>query len=67
MRFTSVTIAGALVGAAMASRVPVSALRRAFAVFLLVVGGMVLYKNRTALGGTTPETARSDTMTSTDR
>jgi uncharacterized membrane protein YfcA len=67
-RFTAVTIAGALAGAAMASRVPVSTLRRAFAVFLLVVGGVVLYKNRSALGGgTTPESGRSDTMTSIDR
>jgi len=66
-RFTAVTIAGALVGAAMASRVPVSALRRAFAVFLLVVGGVMLYKNRDALGSTTRETARSDSMTSITR
>ena len=64
-RFTAVTIAGALVGAAMASRVPVTALRRAFAVFLLVVGGVVLYKNRAALGSTPTEPARNDTTTST--
>jgi uncharacterized membrane protein YfcA len=65
-RFTAVTIAGAVVGSAMASRVPVTALRRAFAVFLLVVGGVVLYKNRAALGTTGPE-PRTDTMSSITR
>ena len=62
-RFTAVTIAGALVGAAMASRVPVAALRRAFAVFLLAVGGVVLFKNRDALGSTIPLRGRTDTVT----
>ena len=66
-RFTAVTIAGALVGAAMASRVPVTALRRAFAVFLLAVGGLVLYKNRDALGIPTRAQARSDALTSAIR
>jgi uncharacterized membrane protein YfcA len=66
-RFTAVTIAGALVGAAMASRVPVTALRRAFAVFLLAVGGVVLYKNREALGIPTGAQARSDALTSAIR
>jgi len=64
-RFTAVTIAGALVGAALASRVPVAALRRAFAVFLLAVGGVVLYKNRDALGSPPRAPARSDALTST--
>jgi uncharacterized membrane protein YfcA len=65
-RFTAATIAGALVGAAMASRVPVTALRRAFAVLLLAVGGVVLYKNGAALGSTAPE-RRTATMTSITR
>ena len=64
-RFTAVTIAGALVGTAMASRVPVTALRRAFAVFLLVVGGVVLYRNRAALGTTPTEPARNYATTFT--
>ena len=64
-RFTAVAIAGALVGAALASRVPVAALRRAFAVFLLAVGGVVLYKNRDALGSPPRAPARSDALTST--
>lgn len=52
-RFTTVTVAGALIGAAMTRVVSVNVLRRAFAVFLLVVGGFVLYRNRDALGATT--------------
>jgi uncharacterized membrane protein YfcA len=48
--FTGTAIAGALVGTAVVSRVPQAALKRGFAVFLLVIGGFVLYKNRNALG-----------------
>jgi uncharacterized membrane protein YfcA len=51
----------------MASRVPVTALRRAFAIFLLAVGGVVLYKNREALGIPTGAQARSDALTSAIR
>jgi uncharacterized protein len=66
-RFTAATIAGALVGTAMVSRVPVNALRRAFAVFLLAVGGVVLYKNRDALGIPTRDPAQSTPVTSSIR
>jgi uncharacterized protein len=45
-RFTAAAVAGALVGSALAERVPQGALKRAFAVFLLAVGGFVLYVNR---------------------
>jgi len=45
-RFTAATVAGALAGTALVSRVPQSALKRGFAVFLFAVGGFVLYMNR---------------------
>jgi uncharacterized membrane protein YfcA len=65
-RFTAVTIASALVGTALVNRVPVPALRRAFAVFLLAVGGVVLYRNRDALGTATHEPEQGDAITSTN-
>lgn len=46
--FTAAAVAGALVGTALVSRVPQAALKRGFAVFLLAMGGFVLYKNRDA-------------------
>lgn len=59
--FTAASVAGALVGAALASHVPQAALKRGFAVFLLAVGGFVLYENRdvfrTSASSTTPSTA----------
>jgi hypothetical protein len=48
--FTAAAVAGALVGTALAARVPQAALKRAFAVFLLAAGAFVLYQNRGALG-----------------
>jgi hypothetical protein len=48
--FTAAAVAGALVGTALAARVPQAALKRAFAVFLLAAGAFVLYQNRSALG-----------------
>ena len=50
--FTTATVVGALAGAAMASHVRTTTLRRAFAVLLVAGGGMVLYKNRDAFGTT---------------
>ncbi len=47
--FTAIAVAGALVGTALASRVPQAALKRAFAVFLVILAVFVLYKNRNAL------------------
>jgi uncharacterized membrane protein YfcA len=44
--FTAVAIAGILLGTHLVRRVPQHALRRAFGVFLLVMGGFVLYQNR---------------------
>lgn len=46
--FTTIAVAGALVGTALASRVPQAALKRAFAVLLLLLAVVVLYKNRNA-------------------
>lgn len=50
-RFTAAAVAGALVGAALAARVPQGALKRTFAVLLLVTGAFVLVQNRGALRG----------------
>ena len=50
--FTAAAAAGALGGAAMMRRVPVSVLQRSFAVLLLAVGTFVLSKNLLALGST---------------
>ena len=47
--FTAVAVGGAIAGSALASRVPQAALKRGFAVFLLAVGGFVLYRSRAAL------------------
>jgi uncharacterized protein len=44
--FTAAAVLGAIVGGAIAPRVPQATLRRAFAWFLLVIGTMVLYQNR---------------------
>ena len=46
--FTAAAVAGALVGTALVARVPQPALKRGFAVFLLAMGGFVLYRNRDA-------------------
>jgi uncharacterized membrane protein YfcA len=46
LQFTSLAIAGALAGSALAARVPVSALKRGFAFFLIAMSGFVLYQNR---------------------
>ena len=46
--FTAVAVVGALAGTALAARVPQATLKRAFAVFLFVMGGFVFYKNRSA-------------------
>ena len=46
--FTTAAVAGALVGTMLVSRVPQAALKRGFGVFLLAVGGFVLFQNRNA-------------------
>jgi hypothetical protein len=47
--FTATAASGALVGTLLGTRVPQAALKRAFGVFLLVVGGFVLARNRDVL------------------
>jgi len=49
--FTAVAVAGILVGTSLVRFVPADALKRSFAVFLLLVGGFVLYQNRAAIAG----------------
>jgi len=44
--FTTVTVTGILVGTSLVRYVPQEALRRAFAVFLVVMAGFILYQNR---------------------
>jgi uncharacterized membrane protein YfcA len=45
-KFTALALVGMIVGVAASSRVPQAALKRGFAVFLIVTGSFVLYKNR---------------------
>ena len=49
--FTSVAVTGILVGTRLVRFVSQRALRRAFAVFLIVLGAMILYQNRATLRG----------------
>ena len=51
LEFTAVSVLGALVGTALAARVPQAALKRGFAVFLLAAGTFVLYRNRDVFRG----------------
>jgi uncharacterized membrane protein YfcA len=58
--FTAVAAAGILAGTALVRFVSAGALRRAFGVFLLLVGAFVLYQNRAALSQSpTPDRTRS--------
>jgi uncharacterized protein len=47
--FTTVSIGGILLGTYLVRYVPQETLRRAFAVFLVVMGAFILYQNRTVL------------------
>lgn len=49
--FAIFTVVGILAGSRMAARVPQGRLRRAFALFLLVAGVLILYENRVAFPG----------------
>jgi uncharacterized membrane protein YfcA len=44
--FTACAVAGILAGSRLAGRIPARTLRRAFAIFLLVMGSFMLYRNR---------------------
>jgi hypothetical protein len=61
--FTAVAVAGILAGTYLVRLVSADALRRAFAVFLLVMGGLVFYQNRHVLtrsGELEPSATRAD-------
>lgn len=60
LAFTAVAILGILLGTRLVRHVSADALRRAFAVFLLVMGAFILYKNRAALLPSAGEPARGD-------
>lgn len=49
--FTGVAIAGILIGTSLVRFVPAASLRRGFAVFLTVVGALMLYQNRDVFTG----------------
>jgi len=49
--FTAVAVAGALAGTALAEHVPQATLKRAFALFLLAMGGFVLHQSRDVFRG----------------
>jgi uncharacterized membrane protein YfcA len=47
--FTAIAVAGILIGTRLVRYVPQEVLRRAFAIFLVAMGALVLYQNRGAL------------------
>jgi len=47
--FTACAVAGILAGGRLAGRLPARTLRRAFAIFLLLMGSFMLYRNRAVL------------------
>ena len=49
--FTAIAVAGAAAGTAIVGSIPQERLRRIFAVFLLGVGGFIMYRNRDVLIG----------------
>lgn len=47
--FTACAVLGILAGSRLAGRIPAPSLRRAFAIFLLLMGSFMLYRNRAVL------------------
>lgn len=47
--FTAVSVGGVLLGTSLVRFVPQHALKRAFSVFLVVMGGFILYRNRSVI------------------
>jgi uncharacterized protein len=47
--FSSIAVAGIATGTRIVRHIPAAALRRAFAVFLVLMGGLILYQNRIVL------------------
>jgi uncharacterized protein len=58
--FAAIAVAGILLGAWLVRFVPQHALQRSFAIFLVVMGGFILYQNRGVMhlgGSSSPDTA----------
>ncbi|GAA4371007.1 sulfite exporter TauE/SafE family protein [Agromyces bauzanensis] len=49
LAFTAIAIAGSFIGSALAGKVPETALRKGFGIFVLVVGGFVIFQEAPAL------------------
>ncbi|WP_136708887.1 sulfite exporter TauE/SafE family protein [Agromyces sp. H66] len=49
LAFTALAIAGSFIGSALAGKVPETALRKGFGIFVLVVGGFVIFQEAPAL------------------
>jgi uncharacterized membrane protein YfcA len=64
--FTAVAAVGALGGTLLVNRLPQASLKRAFALFLLVMGGFVLYSNREAFRATAAIASPVDSASSAD-
>jgi hypothetical protein len=60
--FTALAVAGILVGSRMARQVPQVALRHGFAVFLVLMGGFVLYQNRGVVTAALEAPVRAQTV-----
>jgi uncharacterized membrane protein YfcA len=60
-RFTAAAAIGAIAGTMLGAHVPQATLKRGFAVFLLAVGGFVLYRSRGALHGVSRSHAPAST------
>ncbi len=55
--FTGIAAVGILAGTALVRRVPATSLKRAFAVFVLVMGVFILYQNRSVFSRTPADSA----------
>lgn len=60
--FSAVAIAGILLGTYLVRYVPQHALQRAFAMFLVVMGGFILYQNRAVIIPGSPPVAEAATV-----
>ena len=62
--FAAVATGGILVGARLSRRVPAAQLQRAFALFLVAMGGFILYQNRAAVLPERPAPEAQDVVVS---
>jgi uncharacterized protein len=58
--FTAIAVGGMLVGTTLAKSISQSALKQGFAVFLVLMSGFVLYKNRGVFSRRAPDTHSAD-------